>query len=50
MADRKLDKPSDADFIKGITDNIPGDDYLLKNIAKGIAIAEVLKYVRKPKR
>lgn len=50
MADQKLDRPSDADFIKGITDNIPGDSDLLKNIAKGYAIAEVTKRVGKPKR
>lgn len=50
MADKKLDKPSEHDFLKGITDNIPNDEDLFKAVAKGYALATVLGYGSKSKR
>lgn len=50
MSDRRIVKPVEADFMEQIKDNLPSDTVLFANVAKGYAMAEVLKRVSKPKR
>ncbi len=45
MSDRKIVRPVEADFMEQIKDNLPSDTVLFANVAKGYAMAEVLKRV-----
>jgi hypothetical protein len=48
VSDRKIVRPVEADFMEQIKDNLPSDTVLFANIAKGYAMAEVLKRVSRP--
>ena len=50
MSDRKIVRPVEADFMEQIKDNLPSDTVLFASVAKGYAMAEVLKRVSKPNR
>ena len=50
MSSKKVDKPSDAEFFDAITDNIPGLDNMVKNVAKGYLLGKAIGYVTKPKK
>lgn len=50
MSDRKIVRPVEADFMEQIKDNLPSDTVLFASVAKGYAMAEVLKRVSKVKK
>jgi hypothetical protein len=50
VSERKIVRPVEAEFMDQIKDNLPSDTVILANIAKGYAMAEVLKRVSRPKR
>ncbi|CAB4174201.1 hypothetical protein UFOVP965_25 [uncultured Caudovirales phage] len=50
MSSKKIDKPSDAEFFDAISDNIPGLDHVVKDVAKGYVLGKAIGYVTKPKK
>lgn len=44
MPNNKVDKPSDADFVKAMTDNLPNSGEIAMDFLKGFAITSAINY------